>query len=248
MPALLNLTAARFLLVNLCYRGYLRAHEPLGEQREDFAPSGNSDAPALCVLGSIVLGISALNCLASIIYYAVTPFSISGLDYTAQICLCAGNVLLGFSLMRRRHSLHAVIGGCIMTAVYLLNLIQFEHLLLPVTTCICFALMLVYSAAAVLRHAGKPVPYVLRIILVVLAAGAAIAPLVEMINVLNRMGYLRTLEILSYALNYAIDYFIVFISRLGLIRMLREPAVSDSGEPEPEKENAVLPADGAAQN
>ena len=244
LPTLLYLGAARCLLINLCYRGYLRAHEPLTEQRTDFAPSGNSDAPALSVLGSIVFGIFALDRLAWIVYILSNRYThASALSILFQVALFAGYALLAYFLMRRGRILFALIGASVIVVrdvAVIINNLQYQWALATnISLVLTIVFMLVFIAAAVMQQQGRANFGAFRVILIVLAAAVAVVPLVA--AVINGDSILSIL-------NRILDEGLYCIALLGLVWMLREPAVSDSGEPEPAKENAVLPADGAAQN
>ena len=126
IPLLLVFAIARFLIVNMCYRGYLRSHQGVSKEDTVLRPSGLRVFPTVCVLGSVCLG-----CLFAEEAGMLITYIRRGAD-TAPILLVlvltAAFLLLSIALMNRPgrpgRSLAAAIGSALGAGAYVYMMIR----------------------------------------------------------------------------------------------------------------------------
>ena len=228
---LLYLVAARYLLVNICYHGFLRSHRcASNDENPAFAPSGYSASSAFCVLGSIFFGGQVFSYLETIVWYIRNGYAPLA-TLLAVILDCVIYALFALALARRSGGTVLIVVGAsamLLTAAISMfsrtGAIPFLDILPGM---LFFAAVL---AAAVIRLRGKAVPNAFRIVMIVLAVLYVAASNVLYISNIVTYGfrYVNLAMFLSRILNNGI----YLTALLALIHALAKPAVSGSGDAE----------------
>ena len=239
----LFLSAARFLIINRCYIGFQRSHAPLRtDENASLAPAGYSDAPALCVLGSVAFGWFALelvNFLCSILFRSYGyPHAT---DIIRPLLFSAAYILLGLALVNRRSRTPLAIAGAgcflltqfigLFTNGYFGNSdIHSVCSLAGVLFLIAFFVMFIIGI--IIRAGGKTVPSAMRIIMIVFAALSTGADLISDIVYQFGSGYS------SFILYSNLSTGLFLVALLALVRLLRVPLVPED-ETVPEAEDTL---------
>lgn len=238
----LFLSAARFLLVNRCYKGFRASHaSAAGNEDDAFAPSGYCGASTLCVLGSVFMGWSAMTNAGRILFYGVLRYSAATATCLEAAVSCVSCVLLALALIRRQERTRAVLtaaGAFLAAAIRMpsfftgnVKLTWSASLPQNLSVCLITAFWILLTAACVLRLRGKTVPETFRKYLS--AAAVLFSVLYFAGYVIFRAEYLSVYQ--AGTLYALIDGALYLISLLALVQTLRESSSSgDAAEPEKE--------------
>ena len=228
---LLYLSAGRYLLVNICYRGFLRTHsDRFREENGVSAASGYNASSALSVIGSMLFGWRALNSLFTFINnlrylsYGGNAFGVFRLLFE-----CGCYVLLALALTRRnRRTVLPVIGSAVMVVLSVISIfrggVSFSSLYnsaISVSNCLQIVLWAAIGFACVIRMTGETVPVWLRIFQIVLA-GLQVMP--RMIATLSDRMY-RVPDLIYYLINNPL----LVVALLALILWKTEKSESQPG-------------------
>ena len=242
---LLYLIAARYLLVNICYRGFLRSHSSAAhDENPTFAPSGYSDTSTLSVLGSIFFGAEALLSLASVIRLASIGRSIPAQTYLQTLVPLVCCILFALTLTRRAgHTLLTITGATVIAVqlIVMLLLNKTSGFLSLLTACLFIIFWIMVIIAAIIRQKGNTVPCAFRIIMIILAALYTASSIVAIISSIKNLGTIYTVIGLQRVLTDSI----YFVALLALVQEVAKPDASETAEAE--QETLPYPQDSAAE-
>ena len=238
---LLYLYAARFLLVNQGYLGFLRSHTSITEDSVSLSPSGTCSSPSICILGSVSLGWFAFS---GFLYFFSDLVSYRGFlspDYAMKAIYVAAYILLGIALIRTRgRTVLTLIGASVAAAAEMYHLImRFGYVTGSVSNTLYFfycasllSFYLLLIAMTVLRRSGKSVPPICLILMIILASLSVLFP---------TAAYFAGYSDFVYLLFRLSTHLLYLLPLLGLVRMLAVPDSPDSvsGEEEPVKKPVV---------
>lgn len=226
----LFLLGARFLLVHRCRLGFLRSHAPLRDDPDaPLAPAGYSDAPALCVLGSIAFGWFAVAALVNTLslIFRMSSYGYSIINIILNLLIIAAYVLLGLALSRHQARIPLAItgAGCFLlsTAVRLFNGRYFTgsdfYAICSVAGSVfLISFLVLFIVGMILRNGNKTIPAAIRIIMIVLAGLYAASSLGR------ELAYSYRFDVYSY-----VSVGLFLIAHLAMVRLLWVSSLPDNG-------------------
>ena len=191
---LLYLGAARYLLVNACYHGFLRSHT---DRFHEVDPAGYSEASVLGVIGSVLFGWRAFSSFFS---FYNDIISYRGISFNAFIPVieCGCFILFALAMTRRnRQTVLPVIGSFVMAVFGVVSMLvggmSFSYLytaVLSVCNCLEIVLWVTIGIACLIRMKGETVPQPLRIAQIILAVLCVVPRVIAyLITYQGRMAY-----------------------------------------------------------
>ena len=232
---------ARFLLANVCYRGFRRSHEISGDWSKEppLASARYGTSSSLCVLGSVMFGWQAISEIYTLInnlnYYSSWGIESSYGSTGAYVFNCllyvAGTLLLGLALTRRRNRKALALPGaaCAFISLFWRFIVRIKNGALASSAnavfgtlfiCLVMAALVLFAVGLLNRRGGL----MLYRPAVILAVAAAFSYLIAcIINLVNYRG-----DLLDYITSF-LEMGTYLACLLGLAGALSEPDDEPSG-------------------